>query len=225
MALVLPFGLDLSDQVFREAERVLRTGGVVAAPTETFYALAACPFDAGAVSRIRGIKGREEGKPILLLIAHCRQLTDLVQDIPAAARALIEAFWPGPLTLVMPAAFALPGEVTSQTESVAVRHSSHRNLGRLLTRVGPLTGTSANRSGRPAACTAEEVQASLGPEIDLILDGGPSPGVSPSTVVDTRNPVRILREGPVTRKQILTVLTASGIVLAGRAVETPEKTQ
>jgi L-threonylcarbamoyladenylate synthase len=215
MALVLPFGPDMPDHVIGEADRVLGSGGVVAVPTETFYALAACPFDSGAVDRIRGIKGRDEGKPILVLIGERRQLTTLVQDVPVAAAVLMESFWPGPLTLVMPAAFALAEGVTCHTESVAVRHTPRKDLGRLLTCVGPLTGTSANRSGRPAACTADDVQASLGSEIDLVLDGGRTPGMLSSTVVDTRNPVRILREGVVARNQILTVLTASGIVLAG----------
>jgi L-threonylcarbamoyladenylate synthase len=215
MALVLPFGPDMPDHVIGEAERVLRTGGVLAVPTETFYALAACPFDAGAVGRIRGIKGRDEGKPILILIGERGQLTTLVHDVPVAAAVLMESFWPGPLTLVMPAALALAEGVTCHTESVAVRHTPRKDLTRLLSFVGPLTGTSANRSGHPAACTADDVQASLGPEIDLVLDGGRTPGILSSTVVDTRNPVRILREGVVARNQILTVLTASGIVLAG----------
>jgi L-threonylcarbamoyladenylate synthase len=215
MAFVLPLSPEMPDRVLGEAERVLRAGGVLAVPTETFYALAASPFDSAAVDRIRAIKGRDEDKPVLVLIGDRRQLADLVQDIPLAAQALMEAFWPGPLTLVMPAAVMLPDGLTCRTGSVAVRHSPHRDLCRLLVRVGPVTGTSANRSGLPAACTAEDVQASLGAEIDLILDGGRTPGVSASTVVDTRNPARILREGPVGRQPILTVLTASGIVLGG----------
>ena len=225
MALVLPCAPDMPDHVLREAERALGAGGVLAVPTETFYALAARPFDPAAVGRIRAIKGRGEDKPILVLIGERRQLPHLVRDIPAAAYPLMDAFWPGPLTLVMPADARLPEGVTCRTESVAVRHSPHRGLVRLLIRVGPLTGTSANRSGQPAVCTAEDVQASLGPQIDLILDGGRTPGGASSTVVDTRNPVRILREGPVTRQQLLTVLTASGIVLAGSVVETHENTQ
>jgi len=212
MAVLLPLGPETPDRVLKEAERVLRAGGVLAVPTETFYALAASPFDEVAVGRIRAIKGREEGKPILVLIGERGQLATLVQDIPAAARALMDAFWPGPLTLVMPASVHLPPSVTSYTQSVAVRHSSHRELVRLLTRVGPLTGTSANRSGHSPACTAEEVQVALGLEIDLILDAGRTPGTLPSTLVDTRTPVRILREGPVSRDQVLTVLKGSAIV-------------
>jgi len=215
MALMLPLGPNIPDHVVKEAERVLRAGGVLAVPTETFYALAVCPFDPAAVDRIRAIKGRDDDKAILVLIGDRRQLTDLIRDVPPAAQALMEAFWPGPLTLVMPAAFALPDGVTCRTGSVAVRHTPHRDLGRLLVRLGPVTGTSANRSGLPAACTAEDVQAFLGAEIDLILNGGRAPGLLASTVVDTRNPVRILREGPVGRQPILTVLTASGIVLGG----------
>ena len=225
MAVVLPFGPEAPARVLEEAERVLRAGGVLAVPTETFYALAAFAFDAAAVRRIRAIKGREEEKPILVLVGERGQLTNLVREIPAVAHTLMDAFWPGPLTLVMPAAVHLPVGVTSHTRSVAVRHSSQRELARFLSLVGPVTGTSANRSGQAPACTAEEVQASLGAEVDLILDAGRLPGSLPSTIVDTRKPLRILREGPVSRDQILTVLAGSGIVLADPSVERPEKTE
>src|SRR5918994_1418429 len=123
MAVVLPFGPEAPARVLEDAARVLRAGGVLAVPTETFYALAASAFDATAVGRIRAIKGREEEKPILVLIGARGQLTNLVRDIPAVAHTLMDAFCPGPLTLVMPAVIHLPDVVTSHTQSVAVRHS------------------------------------------------------------------------------------------------------
>jgi len=205
---------DLSDLSLREAAGIVRGGGVVAFPTETFYGLGACPFDARAVQRIVALKGRSPGAgPILVLIRSRADLAALVSAITPAAERLMEACWPGPLTLVFHAAAAVPTVLTAGTGTIGVRLPAHQDVQRLLEAVGgPLTGTSANRSGRPPATTAEEVARALGDGVDAILDGGAAPGGLPSTVIDTTvSPPRVIREGRVQTallRSVLTVVTA-----------------
>jgi L-threonylcarbamoyladenylate synthase len=193
---------------------VLHQDGVIAMATESVYALGACVWSATAVRRVCAIKRRPDGKPILVLVGDRTQLTPLVLEVTPAASILIERFWPGPLTLVLRAASELTEALTASSGTVGVRQTAWPPLVRLLRYVGPLTGTSANRSGEPPARTAEEVQRALGAELDLILDGGPAPGVTPSTIVDAVGPVRLLREGPISRRQIETVLAPAGVALA-----------
>jgi L-threonylcarbamoyladenylate synthase len=213
MARVLSLELDSSNRVFEEAARVLRRSGVIAMPTETFYALGASTSNEVAIRRVCAMKGRPQGKPILALIADRTQLTALVNEVTSAATTLMERFWPGPLTLIFSASPLLPEVLTAGTGSVGVRQPAHAGLASLLRQVGPLTGTSANRSGDPPARTAEEVQTTLGSEVDLILDGGSTRGGLPSTIVDTVSPIRLLREGPISRQQIETVLSMAGMAL------------
>ncbi len=213
MARVLSLELDSSNRVLEEAARVLRRSGVIAMPTETFYALGASTSDEVAIRRVCAMKGRPQGKPILALIADRTQLTALVNEVTSAATTLMERFWPGPLTLIFSASPLLPEVLTAGTGSVGVRQTAHTGLAPLLLHVGPLTGTSANRSGDPPARTAEEVQTTLGSEVDLILDGGSTIGGLPSTIVDTVSPIRLLREGPISRQQIETVLSMAGMAL------------
>lgn len=213
MARVLSLQLDSSNRVFEEAARVLRRSGVIAMPTETFYALGASTSDEVAIRRVCAMKGRPQAKPILALIADRTQLTVLVDEVTSAATTLMEGFWPGPLTLIFSASPLLPEVLTAGTGSVGVRQTAHTGLAPLLLHVGPLTGTSANRSGDPPARTAEEVQTTLGSEVDLILDGGSTIGGLPSTIVDTVSPIRLLREGPISRQQIETVLSMAGMAL------------
>lgn len=199
----------LADQV----RRLLGESGLIALPTESFYGLAVAPFDAVALARLWQLKGRSEGKPILLLIGDRSQLEPLVLSIPPAATILMDAFWPGPLTIVFPAAEALPDAVTAETGSVGIRLSAWQPLAELLRLVGPVTGTSANREGLPPPCMAEEVQQCLGEEVDLIIDAGPTPGGQPSTVVDVRGPIRIVREGAIERGAIAAQLAVHGLPL------------
>ena len=213
MAAILPFPSIPSEPVLHEAACVVRRGGTLAVPTESFYALAAPALDPQAVQRVLSLKGRPEGKPILVLIGDLAQLPLLTWEVPPAASMLMQAFWPGPLTLIFPAAPAVPQALTAGTGTVGIRRTSHDPLASLLRRVGPLTGTSANRSGMRPAETAEEVQAIFGAELDLILDGGPTKGGLPSTVVETVGPVRLLREGPITRDQLVAVLSKAGVTL------------
>ena len=123
----------------------------------------------------------------------------------------MNTFWPGPLTLVFPASPRLPTELTAGTGSVGIRQLGIPALTPILQHIGPVTGTSANRSGLPPARTAQEVQAAFDADIDLILDGGPTPGGKPSTIVDTSDPVHLVREGPISREQIHATLATVGI--------------
>jgi L-threonylcarbamoyladenylate synthase len=214
MALIRAFGEDAADATIREAARIVRDGGVLAMPTDSFYALVARALDEAAVRRVCAIKGRDGRKPILVLIADRSQLDGLVARVPRAAVVLMDRFWPGPLTIVLPASPRLPAALTAGTGTVGVRLPAQPLLGRLLCAVGPLTGTSANRSGEPPARTAADVERCLGEDVDLILDGGPASAALPSTVVDATGTVRVLREGPIKRAAIDEVLSREGIQLA-----------
>ena len=199
----------LADQV----RRVLGESGLIALPTESFYGLAAAPFDEKALARLWLVKGRSEGKPILVLIGNRSQLEPFVRSIPPAATVLMNAFWPGALTIVFPAAGELSDAVTAGTGSVGIRLSAWPPLIDLLRRVGPVTGTSANHEGMPPPRSAEEVQDSLGDSVDLIIDAGPTPGGRPSTVIDVRGPIRIIRDGAIERSAIVAQLAVHGLHL------------
>ena len=213
-ASVRTFRENADDAVIGDAARILRSGGVIAMPTDSFYALGACAFDEAAVRRVCAIKGGREQKPILVLIADRSQLDELVACVPPAAAVLMDRLWPGPLTLVLPASPRLPVALTAGTGTVGVRLPAASLLATLLHATGPLTGTSANRSGASPSRTALEVEQSLGGAVDLILDGGPASAILPSTVVETTETVRVLREGPIGRSIIKTVLAQEGIELA-----------
>lgn len=213
MSRMLAYRTAQDTAVFQEIAEVVRAGGVVAIPTESSYGLGVSPFHPGALARLCRLKGRSDDKPILVLIAARTHLDLLVRDIPPAARLFMEAFWPGPLTIVFPALASLPPALTAGTGSVGLRWTAYAPLVELLHVTGPLTGTSANRSGHPPTQTAEAVQSLLGTEIDVILDAGAAPGGPPSTVVDAREPVTLIREGPVTREAIMSALQRSGVRL------------
>ena len=199
----------LADRV----RRVLGESGLIALPTESFYGLAVAPFDEQALARLWQVKGRSEGKPILVLIGDRSQLGPFVRSIPPAATVLMNAFWPGPLTIVFAAAFGLSDVLTAGTGSVGIRLSAWQPLIDLLRRVGPVTGTSANREGMPPPRIAEEVQHNLGDALDLIIDAGPTPGGQPSTVIDVRGPIRMIRDGSIGRDAIAAQLAAHGLHL------------
>ncbi len=205
-----------TSSVLAELASVMRGGGLLAIPTESSYALCVTPFDARAVERLCAIKGRPDGKPILVLVSRRQQVPYLVQEVPPAAALLMDRFWPGPLTIVCPAALSLPAALTGGTGTIGIRLPDHMVLTTVIDHVGPLTGTSANRSGEPALSTAREVDAALGDQLDLILNPGPAGGAAPSTLVDaTGAPVRLLRPGLVTREQLEAVLQPAGYQLSG----------
>jgi L-threonylcarbamoyladenylate synthase len=198
-------GSDL-DRAVSEAAKVLRAGGVVAYPTETSYGLGAVIDCKGALSRIFEIKARRKDKPLLVIIGDPAFLSELAACVPDQAKMLMERFWPGPLTILFPAKAGLPWPLCGQTGKIGLRISSHHVARALVNEVGrPVTATSANRSGLIAARTAQEVAEYLiDPAPDYILDGGPSPGGPPSSIVDvTVNPPAIIREGAIGAEDIL----------------------
>jgi L-threonylcarbamoyladenylate synthase len=167
------------------AARVMETGGLVGLPTETFYGLGAHAFHAAAVTRIFRAKGRPAEKPLLVLVDSLAMVERVAPDLPALARRLAARYWPGPLTLVLRAAPAVPAALTAGTGTIGVRLSGHPVARALVTAVGaPVTAPSANRHGGASPRTADEVIAALGEEVALVLDAGTTPGGPPSTVLD-----------------------------------------
>jgi L-threonylcarbamoyladenylate synthase len=213
MAAIIPYCATALEHLSEQITLVLQRGGLTAIPTETFYGLGVNPFDRKALTRLRAVKGRGEGQPILVLLGSLNDVTLFVDDIPPPASLLIEAFWPGALTIVFPARASIPSAVTAGTGRVGLRLSPCLPLRELLTLVGPLTGTSANRAGAPPARTACEVQQAFGEEVDLIIDAGPTPGGLPSTVVEAGDRLHIVREGAVPRGAIEAALRARGFSL------------
>jgi L-threonylcarbamoyladenylate synthase len=188
------------ERVVREAVDVLRRGGLVAFPTETFYGLGAAALDAAAVRRVFEVKGRPSSMPLLVLVDSAARLRHVAIDVPERARTLMDRHWPGALTLVFRAAPQLPAELTAGTGTVGVRVPNHRVARALVSQLGlPVTAPSANPTGGDPPTTADGVLAYFRDVLDLVLDGGPTPGGAPSTVVDvTVDPPRVLRQGAVT---------------------------
>jgi L-threonylcarbamoyladenylate synthase len=186
------------------AVAVLQQGGIVVFPTDTVYGVGALPGDARAVRKIFRAKRRPPERAIPILIADEADLPRVAAAVPPAARRLARAFWPGPLTIVLRRAPAFRGAGLAEDDTVAVRIPNHP-VARALIRAagGALAVTSANLSGRPSLPTAGEVAAQIGRRVDLILDGGRCPGGVESSVVDcSRTPIRLLREGALTRDQL-----------------------
>jgi L-threonylcarbamoyladenylate synthase len=173
---------------------LLGCDGLAAIPTETFYALAASPFSPKAVAALFEVKGRPAEKALPVLFAGRDQLDRF--GIAASPEVLdrFTALWPAPLTVIFETKTALP--CAGGDHSLAVREPAHEELRRLLRETGPLTGTSANPSGMPPLSDPNEVALAFGEKIDLLVDGGASPGIRPSTLIDARfDPPRLLREG------------------------------
>jgi L-threonylcarbamoyladenylate synthase len=191
---------------------VFRAGGIVALPTDTVYGIA-CRLDAdGGVERLFAAKVRPPDKAIMVLVDDLEQVAGLVDLTPAAQ--VLRGLWPGGLTLVLPVlpGAALPAALTAGTETLGVRVPDHPAPRFLARAVGPIPTTSATRSGEPDARLAQDVVATLGDRVDLVIDGGPSPGGVPSTVVDcgAARP-RILRAGAIATARIAAALDAAGI--------------
>lgn len=185
---------------------MIRSGGLVAFPTETVYGLGACALDSQAVEAIYKAKGRPSDNPMIIHIAEVGMLPQLVRDgfVPPYATLLIRRFWPGPLTLVLPKDPKVPNVVTGGLSTVAVRMPANTVALELILKTGlPLAAPSANLSGRPSPTTAEDVLEDLDGRIPLILDAGPTGVGLESTVVDlTSDPPTILRPGGVTREEL-----------------------
>jgi len=192
------------------ASQLILQGGVVAFPTETFYGLGADAGDVVALQKVFQIKGREENKPLLLLVADRAWVQDLVKKISPAAEALIERFWPGPLTLVFEASAHLPPILTANTGKVGLRVSSHPVTQALVQAVGrAITGTSANLSGQASPSLAAQVSQALGRKVDAILDGGKTAGGLGSTVLDVSAVLpKIIRQGAISQEELAPFLEA-----------------
>jgi L-threonylcarbamoyladenylate synthase len=206
-----------------EAAEVLRRGGLVAFPTETVYGLGADASDARAVRRIYQAKGRPPSHPVIVHLASAGQIGDWAATVPDDARAVAEAFWPGPLTLVLPRRSSVPDEVTGGTETVGLRVPGH-DLALALLRAfgGGVAAPSANRFGRVSPTTAAAVREEFADEVDLVLDGGPCPVGVESTVVDaTGRRLRILRPGAVTGEMMGEVVGYPVVVGEAGSVRAP----
>jgi L-threonylcarbamoyladenylate synthase len=188
-----------SERDLARCRDIIRSGGLIAYPTDTFYGLGADPANRGAVRRIFDIKGRAADQPILLLLSDLAEVSLWAAEVTPSAERLMDRFWPGPLTLVFRAAPGVLPELTGGTGTIGLRVPGRGLTRDLLRSVGTaLTGTSANRSGGASPRSAEEVLRELGHSIDLVLDGGPSAEGLPSTVVDvTAEPPRIIRLGVI----------------------------
>jgi len=197
----------LSDGALEQILSFLREGGVIAFPTDTSYGLGADPFNDAAVRQIFAIKGRPETKPILLLV-NSMEMAGRVAALSDRATALAERFWPGPLTMILPARENVPSVVTAGTGTVGIRWGDAAFAQRLIGAFDrPITATSANRAGMPSTITASEVRKQLGDSIDVIIDGGTLPSRGGSTLLDlTAVPARLLREGPIAEAELSDVL-------------------
>ncbi|MBI2561515.1 MAG: threonylcarbamoyl-AMP synthase [candidate division NC10 bacterium] len=187
--------------VLQQACEILRRGGLVAFPTDTLYALGANALDPAAIERVLTVKGRHHGKPLSVLVPSVEAAAALAATLPDGAQALMRAFWPGALTVVVRASAKIPSILTAATGTVGLRMPAGAVARALLTAfAGPVIGTSANKTGAADPADAKTVQKAIGGQIDLVLDGGRATLGVPSTVIDcTAEPARILREGAISR--------------------------
>lgn len=192
------------------ALEVLRRGGLVAFPTESFYGLAADIGHEAALRSLYVAKGRNSSEPLLILVDGAAAAEGLAQRVSPLARRLMRVFWPGGLTLVFDADPSVSRLLTAGTGKIGIRWSSHPLAAALPAGLGgPVTGTSANRSGSPPCVDAREVVAQLEGRVDLILDGGRTAGLAPSTVLDVSGDApRILREGMISEEALMKVIGA-----------------
>jgi L-threonylcarbamoyladenylate synthase len=190
------------------AAELLRAGGLVAFPTETVYGLGADGLNPQAVARIYEAKGRPPTNPLILHVAAPEEARALVTEWPPEAQALVDRFWPGPLTIVLPAAAKVPSIVRAGGPTVALRCPAHPIALALLRAAGrPLAAPSANRSQHLSPTRAEHVLSSLGDAVDLVLDGGPTAAGLESTILDlSTRPFRILRPGPLPPSELEAVI-------------------
>ncbi len=197
----------------RHARQAITRGELVVIPTDTVYGLAADAFDANAVQRLLDAKGRGRQSPPPVLVSGVATLRALVADVPAEVERLVEAFWPGGLTIVLPSLPSLSWDLGDTNGTVAVRMPANLIALELLEETGPLAVSSANLTGRPAAVTALDAQDMLGARVAAYLDGGPVETGVASTIIDATTlvvgdsrVVRVLREGAVSRAQLRDVL-------------------
>jgi L-threonylcarbamoyladenylate synthase len=212
MGRIWPWREETAEEFWDEARVVLKGNGIIAVPTDTFYALAANPFREAALSRLFALKHRAPEKPVLLLVDGPAMLNQLVQEVPNPARRLMEKFWPGPLTIILLSLPQLPRLLTAGTGTIGVRQPRHALTCRLITKLSyPITGTSANRSGGPPLTRAIEVVREFGDQVDLVLDAGDCPGGKPSTIIDVKSsPPRLVRAGAIPATELAEVVPEIG---------------
>ena len=191
------------DAALDAAAAEIRAGGIIVFPTDTVYGVGGDAFNQFATERVFEAKRRPRAMPLPVLVAWPRQAWALCSDVPRAAADLAAAFWPGGLTLILPAADGLSLDLGETNGKIAVRMPAHDDLIELIASVGPLAATSANISGSPTHSTVEEILASLGDGVGLYLDGGPAKADVPSTIVDcARLRPKVVREGAIPKKEI-----------------------
>ena len=196
------------DREIEEAARVIAAGGVAAIPTDTLYGLAADVFNAKAIERVFAVKERPDGLALPVLLSGLHQLEMAARHVPVEATVLAEAYWPGPLTLIVAKHSALPPRLTAGQDTVAVRVPAHPVPRELASRLGrPITGTSANISGGPDPQNLAELCAQVGGRVDCVVSCGPSPAGTASTIVDlTGDEPKLVREGAVPFSEIAALL-------------------
>nr|WP_179503985.1 L-threonylcarbamoyladenylate synthase [Nocardioides daedukensis] len=215
MAMRFPTTDDSERQAAIDAATVaIRRGELVVLPTDTVYGIAADAFDAVAVAGLLEAKGRGRDMPPPVLVSAATTLDALATGVPGYARALVEAFWPGPLTIVCREQGSLQWDLGDTRGTVAIRMPDHPVALEILERTGPLAVSSANISGEPAAISADQAEEMLGDAVSVIVDAGESPGELASTIVDATGPHgRILRAGALSLDQLNEVLEPLGATL------------
>jgi len=200
------------DRGIAAAVEAVKSGELVVLPTDTVYGIAADAFSPAAVANLLVAKGRGREMPPPVLVSAATTLDALATDIPSYARALVDELWPGPLTLVCHQQPSLQWDLGDTRGTVAVRMPDNDVALEVLARTGPLAVSSANTSGLPAARTADIAESMLGPSVAVILDGGPTPGPEPSTIVDATGPQgRVLRLGVVPLERLNEIVAPTGV--------------
>ena len=191
------------------AVREINRGCLVGVPTDALYSIVADPFDLRAVGRVFAAKGREIGRSLPLAVSDTLMAEDLAKELNSRFYILARHFWPGPLTMIVPAAAKVPLKVTGNTGRLAVRHAKSNLLNAIIDKVGhALIATSANISGEPTVSSGIELFASMDGRIDLVLDGGLSTGAGATTVDITEPYWRVIKQGAISEKEIAERLQA-----------------
>ncbi len=203
------------EEAVEAATLAIRRGQLIVLPTDTVYGIGADAFDPAAVRKLLGAKGRGREMPPPVLISAATTLDALAVGVPEWARALVEQFWPGPLTLVCRQQQSLQWDLGDTRGTVAVRVPDHEVALEILERTGPLAVSSANLTGLPAATDADQAEEMLAADVTVIVDAGPTAGETPSTIIDVtgENP-RMLRPGALSLTDLNAVLEPLGVVLA-----------